>query len=333
MSFYKRLKFQSFLISAIFVSGGITSCSRAKQLQDQVTVDGGAVGFPIHLAVAEEFQKVKPNAQLSVASSGTGGGFSKFCSGQIDIAGASRVIKEEEIKACKKSNIEFVELPVAQDGIAVIVNRKNTFAQCLTIDELNKVWNSKSSNKITNWNQINPNFPNKKLKLYAPASDTGTFDYFTQAITGKAKNSRTDYTPSHNQNILVQGVAGEEGALGYVGISFYVENKDKLNLVGVQSPKGECEKPVPLDKVATNTYTPLSRPLFIYISKKSLDTKPQVKEFVNFYIENSKKWVGEVGYVGLPEEAYPKVKQKFDSGETGTKFKDAKPGEPIAKFL
>lgn len=333
MSVGSRLKSRFLLTSAIFLTCGITSCDKAEQLRSQVTVDGGAVGFPIHLAVAEEFEKVKHDAQLSVASSGTGGGFSKFCAGAIDIAGASRVIKDEEIKTCKKNGIEFVELPVAQDGIAVIVNRKNDFAKCLTIEELNKIWNSKSNNKVTDWNQVNPNFPNLKLKLYAPASDTGTFDYFTQAVTGKAKNSRTDYSPSHNQNILVQGVEGDEGAIGYVGISYYLQNKEKLNLVGVQSPKGECEKPDPVDKVATNTYTPLSRPLFIYVSKKSLDTKPQVKEFVDFYIENSKKWVGEVGYVALPEEAYPKVKQKFDSGETGSKFKDAKPGEPIANFL
>ncbi len=333
MLFQGRLKAQFLLTSLIGLTFGITSCSRAEQKKNEVSVDGAAVGFPISLAVAEEFQKVKPDAQVSVASSGTGGGISKFCNGEIDIAGASRTIKDEEIKACKKKGIEFVEVPIALDGIAVIVNRKNNFAKCLTIEELNKIWNAKSDNKVISWNQVNPKFPNQRLKLYAPASDTGTFDYFTQAVTKKAKNSRTDYSPSHNQNVLVQGVAGDATALGYVGISYYMENQDKLNLVAVQNPKGQCEKPVPLDNVVKNIYTPLSRPLFIYVSKKSLDTKPQVKEFVNFYIENSWKWVDSVGYVALPDEAYPKVKQKVASGETGTKFKKAKPGQPITNFI
>ena len=317
----------------VIITFGITSCSMAKQENSQVSVDGAAVGFPISLAVAEEYQKVNSNARVSVASSGTGGGMSKFCNGEIDIAGASRTIKDEEIKKCKKKGIDFVELPIALDGIAVIVNRKNNFAQCLTIEELDKIWNSKSDSKITNWNQINPKFPNQRLKLYAPASDTGTFDYFTQAVTGKAKNGRTDYTPSHNQNVLVQGVAGDGNAIGYVGISYYMENQDKLKLVAVQNLKGQCEKPVPLDNVVKNIYAPLSRPLFIYVSKKSLDKKPQVKAFVNFYIENSWKWVDSVGYVALPDEAYPKIKQKIASGETGTKFKKAKPGQPITNFI
>jgi phosphate transport system substrate-binding protein len=321
------------LTPLILLTFGIISCSRTQQQKNEVSVDGAAVGFPISLAVAEEYQKANPNAQVSVASSGTGGGISKFCAGEIDIAGASRTIKDEEIKKCKKKGIEFVELPIALDGIAVIVNRKNDFAKCLTIDELKKIWNAKSTRKVITWNQVNPNFPNQRLKLYAPASDTGTFDYFTQAVTGKAKNSRTDYTPSHNQNVLVQGVAGDANALAYVGISYYMENQDKLNLVAVQNPKGQCEKPVPLDNVVKNIYTPLSRPLFIYVSKKSLDTKPQVKEFVNFYIENSWKWVDQVGYVALPDEAYPKIKQKVTSGETGTKFKKAKPGQPITNFI
>ena len=328
-----RLSCRVLLTSLMVITFGITSCSGSEEKKNEVSVDGGAVGFPIHQAVAEEFQKAKPNAQVSVASSGTGGGISKFCAGDIDVVGASRAIKDEEIETCKKKGIEVVELPSALDGIAVIVNRKNSFAKCLTIKEFNNIWNSKSTNKVTRWNQVNPKFPNQPIKLYAPASDTGTFDYFTQAVTGKAKNSRTDYTPSHNQNVLVQGVAGDENALGYVGISYYLANQEKLNLVAVQSPKGKCETPVPLDNVVKNIYLPLSRPLFIYVSKKSLDSEPAVKQFVDFYLENSWKWVDQVGYVALPDEAYPKIKQKFASGETGSKFKDAKPGESIANLL
>ena len=328
-----RSNCQVLLTSLMFLTFGITSCDRTAEKKAEVSIDGAAVGFPISLAVAEEYQKVKPSAQVSVASSGTGGGFSKFCNGEIDIADASRTIKNEEVANCKKKKIDFVELPVALDGIAVIANRKNDFAKCLSIEELKKVWRPKSAHKVTNWNQVNSKFPDLRLKLYAPASDTGTFDYFTQAVTGKAKASRTDYTPSHNENILVQGVAGDAGALGYVGISYYSQNKDKLTLVGVKSPKGECETPVPIDNVVQNKYIPLSRPLFIYVSKKSLDNKPQVKKFVDFYLENARKWVDEVGYVGLPEDAYPKIKQRFASAETGTRFQKAKPGDPIAKFL
>lgn len=334
MLFDSQLKCHVLLISLIVITCGTTACSNStEEKKNEVSVDGGAVGFPIHQAVAEEYQKVNPKAQVSVASSGTGGGISKFCNGDIDVVGASRAIRDEEILTCKKKDIEVIELPIALDGIAVIVNRENNFAKCLTIKELNTIWNSKSTNKVTNWNQVNSKFPNQPLKLYAPGSDTGTFDYFTQAVTGKAKNSRTDYTPSQNQNILVQGVIGEPTALAYVGISYYLANQDKLNLVAVQSPKGRCEKPVPLDNVVKNVYLPLSRPLFIYVGKKSIDTEPAVKEFVNFYLDNSWKWVDQVGYVALPDEAYPKIKQKLASEETGSKFKDAKPGEPIANLL
>ncbi|UBF30606.1 PstS family phosphate ABC transporter substrate-binding protein (plasmid) [Kovacikia minuta CCNUW1] len=323
---------QVLLLSLSAFTLSISACSSIDEKKSQVSIDGGAVGYPLHQAVAEEYHKVNSRAQISVASSGTGGGISKFCAGEIDIVGASRPIKEEEIKRCDKKQIQFIELPVAIDGIAVIVNAKNNYIQCLSISELNDIWNPKS--KITNWNQVNQEFPDIPLKLYAPASDTGTFDYFTQAVTGKAKASRTDYTPSHNQNVLVQGVAGDKGGLGYVGINYYSANKDKLHLLRVQSPiTGTCEKPVPLDTVANNLYTPLSRPLFIYVSKPSLDSKPAVREFVNFYIDNSKQWVEGAGYVKLPDEAYGRLKQKFESNQVGTKFKDAKPGKPITDFI
>ncbi|QLE56624.1 PstS family phosphate ABC transporter substrate-binding protein [Nostoc sp. TCL26-01] len=332
MNLIDRLKSSLIVTSLILTSYSLTACS-SKEQQQQVSVDGAAVGFPISLAVAEEYQKVQSKAVVSVASSGTGGGISKFCAGEIDIVGASRTIRDEEIKKCKSKGIEFVELPIALDGIAVITNRENNFIKCLTIKEFNKLWNAKADGKVLTWDQVNSKFPKEKIKLYAPASDTGTFDYFSQAVTGKAKNSRTDYNPSHNQNTLVQGVAGDKYSLGYVGISYYLQNQDKLNLVAVESPQGKCEKPVPLDNVVKNIYTPLSRPLFIYVSKKSLDSKPSVTEFVNFYLENSWKWVDSVGYVALPDEAYVKVKQKFAKGETGTKFKKAKPGQPITNFI
>lgn len=311
---------------------GLTACSGAEQKQNQVSIDGGAVGYPLHQAVAEEYHNLNASAQISVASSGTGGGISKFCNGEIDIVGASRPIKKEEIKRCEKNKIQFVELPVAIDGIAVIANAKNTSIACFSLSELNDIWNPKS--KINNWNQVNQEFPDLPLKLYAPASDTGTFDYFTQAVTGKAKASRTDFTPSHNQNVLVQGVAGDKGGLAYVGINYYYANKDKLHLLRIQSPvTGICEQPIPIENVAKNIYTPLSRPIFIYVNKSALDSKASVKEFVSFYIENSKKWARESGYVELPDAAYEKLKRKLAAGETGTRFQNAKPGQPITDFI
>lgn len=322
------------LLTVLMFSLGLAACSAtAQEKQSEVSVDGGAVGYPIHQAVAEEFQKENPGAEVSVASSGTGGGFSKFCNGDINVVGASRAIRDEEIETCKKKEIEVVELPIALDGMAVIVNRQNNFAKCLSIAELNKMWNSKSTGKVTNWNQVNSKFPDRPLRLYAPGSDTGTFDYFTQAVSGKARNSRTDYTPSNNQNVLVQGVLGDENGLAYLGISYYIANQDRLNLVAVKDPQGQCQRPVPIDNVVKNIYTPLSRPLFIYVSKNSLENEPAIAKFVNFYIENSWKWVEQSGYVSLPDEAYPKIKQKLAAKETGSKFKDAKPGEPIAELL
>ncbi|MBR8836445.1 MAG: PstS family phosphate ABC transporter substrate-binding protein [Stigonema ocellatum SAG 48.90 = DSM 106950] len=311
----------------------MSACGGADQKKKQISIDGGTVGYPLHQAVAEEYKKVQPDAQISVAFSGTGGGMSKFCSGQIDIAGASRAIKKEEIETCKKKGIDFVELPVALDGIAVITNKKNDFVTCLSIAELNKIWSPKSNNKVKNWNQVNGKFPDQQLTLYAPSSDTGTFDYFTQAVNKKSKASRTDYTSTQNQNVLVQGIAGDKSALGYVGISYYLAQKDKLHLIAVETPKGNCETPDPPSKIATNTYVPLSRPLFIYVSKPSLDSKPVVREFVNFYLDNSKKWVEQSGYVELTDEAYSKVKQIFTSNKMGSQFKDAKPGQPITKYL
>lgn len=312
----------------------VAACSRSSNTKqaEQVSIDGGAVGYPLHQAVAEEFHKVKSDSRISVASSGTGGGISKFCAGEIDIVGASRPIRPEETKTCAKRGIEYVELPIAIDGIAVIANKNNPSISCLSISELNDIWNPKS--KVTNWNQINSEFPDLRLKLYAPASDTGTFDYFTQAVNGKAKSSRTDYTPSHNQNVLVQGIGGDKGGLGYVGINYYTANQNKLRLLAVQSPiTGTCEKPAPLTNVAKNIYTPLSRPLFIYVSKPALDRKPSVKEFVEFYIDRSREWVEGSGYVQLPEEAYAKIKRKLEAGETGSKFENAKPGKPITDFI
>ncbi|MBD2101285.1 PstS family phosphate ABC transporter substrate-binding protein [Leptolyngbya sp. FACHB-261] len=305
-----------------------------EQVTGTVAVDGSSTVFPISQAIAEEFQGANPNAQVSVASSGTGGGMKKFCAGEIDVANASRPIKAEEIETCTQAGIEFVELPVALDGIAIVVNPQNQFATCLSVEELKKMWDTTATGKVTNWNQINPQFPSTPLKLYGPGTDSGTFEYFTEAINDKAKASRTDYTPSEDDNVLVQGVAGDPGALGYFGVAYFEENQDKLKLLQVKNPDtGECQAPVPLDNVVNGSYAPLSRPLFIYVSKKSLDEKPAVKSFVDFYLSNSKALVKDVGYVALPDEGYSKAQERVASSKTGSTFKDAKPGEDITEVL
>ncbi|MBR8831899.1 MAG: Protein SphX [Chroococcopsis gigantea SAG 12.99] len=328
------VKKTSFLLACLLVGSNLLgSCERSDNQQQQIAIDGGAVGYSLSLAVAEEYQKVNPEARVSVAASGTGGGFSKFCAGNLDIAGASRVIRKEEIEKCQKNGVEFIELPMALDGLAVIVNKKNNFAKCLKLKELDKMWNAKAEGKIDSWQQVNPKFPNERLLLFAPPSDTGTFDYFTQAVTGKRRNSRTDFTPNRNQNALVQGVIGNPSSLAYLGIAFFMQNQDRLNVVSIENADGKCVKPVPLDNVLRNVYNPLSRPLFIYVSKKALDNNPSLEKFVHFYLENSWKWVDGVGYVALPDEAYVRTLQKFERKETGTKFDKAKPGEPITNFI
>lgn len=310
-----------------------TSCNAGDKSSKEIAIDGSSTVYPITQAVAEEFHKKKQDAEISVGVSGTGGGMKKFCSGELDIADASRPIKDEELKSCKEKKIEFVELPIALDGAAIIVNKDNDFVDCLSLDELKKMWSSKATDKVMKWKQVNDKFPDRPLKLYGPGTDSGTFDYFTNAVNGKSKDSRTDYTPSENDDVIAKGVMGEPNALGYFGVAYYEQNKDNLKLVAVRGKSGKCEKPIPLENVTKNTYKPLSRPLFIYVSAKSLKDKPQVKEFAQFYLANATKLAKDAGYIGLPKQDYEKVKQRLTSSQTGSKFKDAEPGDPVEKHL
>ncbi len=313
-------------------AGGDTPA--ATDVTGAVNIDGSSTVYPISQAMAEEFQGANPNAQVSVAFSGTGGGMKKFCAGEIDVADASRAIKQEEIDACTKAGIEFIELPVALDGLAVVVNPQNTWAKCLTVAELKKIWEPAATGKVTNWNQVRPDFPDAPIKLYSPGTDSGTFEYFTEAINEEAKASRTDITPSEDDNVLVQGVSGDPNAMGYFGVAYFEENQDKLKLVEVENPETkECKAPIPLDNVIDGTYSPLSRPLFIYVSKKAMDEKPAVKAFVDFYLNNPTEIVKSTGYVELPAEAYTKAQERVSAGKTGSTFKDAKPGETITDIL
>ncbi len=266
-------------------------------LSGSVSGDGSSTVFPLTEAVAEEFQKENPDVQVTVGTSGTGGGFEKFCNDEIDIADASRPIDDEEAQVCAGKNIEYVELTVANDGLAVVANPENDWAECLTTAELKKTWEPNS--QVNNWEDVKTGFPDRALKLFGPGTDSGTFDYFTDEINGEEGASRTDYTASEDDNVLVQGVVGDEGALGYFGFAYYIENEDKLKLLGVDSGEG-CVKPSD-ETVQDGTYTPLSRPLFIYAKKAAL-TRPEVQGFVDFYLENIGELASDVGYTPLNDE-------------------------------
>lgn len=312
----------------------------AADLTGQVKIDGSSTVFLISEAVSEEFLKKFPKVKAPVGISGTGGGFKKFCSDaeadRTDVSDASRPIKQSEIDQCKKVGVEFIELPVAYDGLAIVTNKKNTWAQCLTVAELKKMWEPDATKKITNWNQIRSSFPDKELKLYGPGTDSGTFDYFTEAINGKEKASRTDFTPSEDDNVLVQGVsdAKNEGALGYFGVAYYDANKEKLNLVAVdQKGDGKCIQPT-LDTVRNGTYAPLSRPLFIYVSKKSA-ARPEVQEYIKFYLANVPTLSKEVGYVPMPDELYKLTLDRFIGNKVGSMYagKAPDPGVTLEMLL
>jgi len=263
---------------------GSGSGGGGKDLSGSIKIDGSSTVGPFAQAAAEGFQGENPNVKVSVGTSGTGGGFEKFCAGETDISDASRPIKEdEEVPLCKKAGVTYKEIQVANDGIAVVTN-KDLKIDCMTTDELKKLWNQGS--KITAYNQINPKFPSTKASLFGPGTDSGTFDFFTDSINGEEGVSRKEYQPSEDDNVLVQGVEGDEGGLGYFGFSYYEQNQDKLGLVGVDGGDG-CVKPSK-ETIQDNSYKPLSRPIFMYPSEKSL-AKPQVKAFMDYIVENQAK--------------------------------------------
>jgi phosphate transport system substrate-binding protein len=283
-----------------------------------VEIDGSSTVFPVTEAVAEEFQKAKKGKiKVTVGISGTGGGFKKFCRGETDIQDASRPILKQEMEACKGAGVEYIELPVAFDALTVIVNPKNNWAPSMTVAELKKIWEPAAQGKITNWNQVRSSWPNAPLKLFGAGADSGTFDYFTEAITGKAKSSRGDFTASEDDNVLVQGVANDVNALGFFGFAYYAENTKKLKAVAVDNGKGAV---APSEKtVLDGSYQPLSRPIYIYVNKKSL-AKPEVKEFAEFYLKNAPKLVKEVKYVPLPDKIYTLGANRVKSAKVGTAF-------------
>ncbi|QDU48247.1 PstS family phosphate ABC transporter substrate-binding protein [Gimesia panareensis] len=278
-----------------------TPAEAGEKLEGSVKIDGSSTVYPVSEAVAEEFRAVQPKVRVTVGFSGTGGGMKKFIAGEVDICDASRAMKEKEATACKEKGIEFIELSVSFDGLAVIVNPKNTWCDCLTVGQLKELWRPESG--VKQWKDLDPKWPAKDIKLYGPGTDSGTFDYFTEAIVGESKASRADYTASEDDNVLVTGVSEDADALGYFGYAYYEENKDKLKLLAVDGGKG-CTKPS-LETVRNNTYQPLSRPLFIYVRKSALE-RPEVVAFVKFYMENAAALSKDVGYVPVSEEVQKK---------------------------
>jgi phosphate transport system substrate-binding protein len=283
-----------------------------------VQIDGSSTVYPVTEAIAEEFQKAKKGkVKITVGISGTGGGFKKFCRGETDISDASRPILKQEMESCKQAGIQYYELPVAYDALTVMVNPKNNWVDHMTVPELKKIWEPGAQGKVTHWNQVRTAWPNSPLKLYGPGADSGTFDYFTEAIVGKAKASRGDFTASEDDNVLVQGIANDRNALGYFGFAYYLENQNKLKAVAIDGGKGPV---MPSAKtVEDGTYQPLSRPIFIYVSRKSAE-KPEVKEFVEFYLKNAPKLVKQVKYGPLPAQAYTVGMEHFQKGKLGTVF-------------
>ena len=284
--------------------GGGESAPTDAHLSGTVEIDGSSTVFPITEAVAEEFRKVQPRVQVNVGVSGTGGGFKRFTSGEIDINDASRPIKSLEAEHAAKNGIEYVEIEVALDGLSVTVNPQNDFVTCVTTGELQKIWQPEST--VQKWKDVRPEWPDRKVRLYGPGTDSGTFDYFTEVLMGQARASRADYTASEDDNFLVQGIAGDRNALGYFGYAYYIENTDKLKLIAVDSGNG-CVLPTD-ETIQDGHYTPLSRPLLIYVNRVSLE-RPEVRAFLEFYMDQADQLVREVGYVPLKPEEYQKNKE------------------------
>ena len=283
-------------LSGVLAVGAIAPWGLAQN--SRIQIDGSSTVFPISEAMAEEFMAENPGMQVLVGVSGTGGGFSKFCAGELDITGASRPIKQEEIGACAAAGIEYIEVPVASDALTVVVSQDNTWVDDLTTEQLKMLWEPTAEGSVTSWSQVDPSFPDEPIALYGPGTDSGTFDYFTETIVGEEGASRTDYTASEDDNVLVLGVARDSNALGYFGFAYYIENQDTLKAVSINGVEPSFEH------VEDGTYSPLSRPIFLYVKKDSLENRTEVQEFMEFTLDNAPSIVPEVGYVPFSEQRY-----------------------------
>lgn len=302
----------------VFLPLSIAALAGAARAQATIKVDGSSTVFPITEAVAEEFQKANAGVKVTVGISGTGGGFKKFVRGETDISDASRPILAAEMEEAKKNGIEYIELPIGFDGLTVVINPANTFLKELTVADLKKIWEPAAQGKIMKWSQVRPEWPDEKLTLYGAGSDSGTFDYFTEATVGKAKASRGDYTASEDDNVLVKGVVADKNALGYFGYAYFAPNSGKIKAVPIVNKDGKAITPSE-QSIKDGSYNPLARPLFIYVNKKSM-ARSEIKNFVEFYLKQGPALVAEVKYVPLPADAYTKGLARFQKGETGTAF-------------
>jgi phosphate transport system substrate-binding protein len=307
--------------TAAACGGGSSESAASNAVPAVIQLDGSSTVFPISEAVAEEFQKANPGIRVTVGISGTGGGFQKFCRGETDISDASRPIRPTEIETCQKAGIEYIELPIAYDGLAVVVNPKNTWATSVTVAELKTLWSPDAQGKVLNWNQVRSSWPNREVRLFGAGVDSGTYDYFTEAVVGKEGASRGDFTSSEDDNVLVQGIGSDELALGFLPFAYVEQNHDKLKLVPVDDGKAENGSG-PLapsaETVRNGTYQPLSRPLFIYVAKKAAE-RPEVQKFVDAYFGAS-ALIREVGYVELTPQIYDLAKKHFAERKVGTAF-------------
>lgn len=304
------------MILAALASVLAMSSISAAQLTGSVSADGSSTVAPITMAIAEEFQKENPAVKPTVGISGTGGGFKRFAKGETDISNASRPIKKEEADAAKAAGVEFIELPVAYDGLTIVVNKSNSFIDQLTVGDLKKIF---LEGGAKTWADVNPAWPNQPIKIFSPGTDSGTFDYFKEVVGGKDGKIRSDMSVSEDDNVLVRGVEGDRNAIGFFGCAYFFENKDKLKDIPVVNPKTKAAiLPTP-ETIKSGEYAPFSRPLFVYVNAKSV-AKPEVKAFIEYYLENASDVADEVGYVGLPGEIYARARKNFRDGKTGSQY-------------
>jgi phosphate transport system substrate-binding protein len=286
----------------------------------QIAVEGSSTVQPITQAAAEAFNQQNPDVRITVGGAGTGDGFEAFCSGETQIADASRPIRDEEAQTCQENGVEFIELAVAQDGITVVVNPQNNFANDITLDQLRTLWEPDAERQVDSWSDVNSEWPDQQINLYGPGTESGTFEFFTEKAVGKAKESRTDYQASEDDNVLVQGVAGDPNALGYFGFGYFEQNQQRLKALTVEGVEPTVET------INSGQY-PLSRPLFIYVSTQALEQNPSVEEFVSFYLENLEQFVQQAQYVPLSQQAAQETRERFQNRTTGTAPEDAVKGE------
>lgn len=304
------------IITAAVLSATLGSAATAREV---ITIDGSSTVFPISEAFAEEFQ-IETRTRVTVGLSGTGGGFKKFCRGETDFTGASRPIRDGELKECRENDVEFIELPIAMDALANVVHKDNDWAQCMTVDELRRMWEPEAQGRINNWNQVRDTFPDAPLRLFGAGVDSGTYDYYTFALTGVEHYSRGDFTATEDDNVTVQGVSSDRNAFGFLGLAYLDENRSRLRAVTIRQEDGSCVGPS-VESARDGSYQPLSRPLFMYVNASALD-RPAVQAYADYMMdpENGVFLVEEVGYVPLPEAAFEMGRAKIEARKTGSYF-------------